>query len=208
MGRDPSRTAIASAVGEERSKLIDDLRSLDAEQWSAASLCSGWQVRDVAAHLVRIGDYYRRQYPFEVDLVRYGFRLDKALAEVAKRIASHLAPNELIGRLEDSRYEETLVYRLHPQPLFALNEWVVHGQDIRRPLGLSASFEGDRLIPLAEVAQKWYAWGSRGRKLEVRLEATDADWAIGEGPTYRGPLEAIVMVCNGRTSAMAELVPT
>jgi hypothetical protein len=52
---------------------------------------------------------------------------------------------------------------------------------------------------------KWYAWGSRERRLKVRLEATDAEFAVGAGPVYRGPLEAITMVIAGRMAAMDDL---
>jgi uncharacterized protein (TIGR03083 family) len=90
--------------------------------------------------------------------------------------------------------------------LFALAEWVVHGQDIRRPLGLAASFDPSALAAVAEVSTKWYTWGGRQRRRRERFEATDADWVMGEGPpTIRGPLEAIVMVLFARDAAMADL---
>jgi uncharacterized protein (TIGR03083 family) len=201
------RADIAVAVRHERQKLVDDLQKLDRDAWDAPSLCADWLVRDVVAHIARVGDFYRRPYIFEWDLLRYGFRLHRALADVAKRSAAGRSPDELIDRLERSRYEETLTFRLHARPMFALAEWIVHGQDVRRPLGMSAKFEPQELIATAELGQKWYAWGSRQRRLAFRLEATDADWSIGSGPVMRGPLEAITMVCFGRNAAMGELLP-
>ena len=38
-------------IDQQRSLLADLLDNLTAEQWSAPSLCEGWTVRDVAAHL-------------------------------------------------------------------------------------------------------------------------------------------------------------
>jgi uncharacterized protein (TIGR03083 family) len=91
--------------------------------------------------------------------------------------------------------------------LFALAEWIVHGQDIRRPLGITTSFDPDALKAVAEVATKWYTWGGRRRRRAERFEATDTDWATGQGPpTLRGPLEAIVMVLFARDVALADLV--
>lgn len=201
------RPDIAKAVARERAKLVADLRSIGPEAWDTQSLCDEWKVRDVAAHLVRIGDFYRR-LPIAVgDLARHGFRLNRALSEVAKRIAKDRSPAELLEMLGGARYEDTLVFRVHPQPRFALSEWIVHGQDIRRPLGISATYEPDHLMAIAETATKWYAWDHEEHTPKMRLEATDADWSIGEGPVYRGPLEAIVMVVLGRKAAMKDLTP-
>lgn len=199
------RREIAAAVKKERDKLVSDLRTLDDDAWDVQSLCGEWKVRDVVAHLTRVGDFYRRPWTFEWDLIRYGFRLSRALADVAKRISANHTPQELLDRLDASAYEETLTFRLHPQPLFALSEWIVHGQDIRRPLGIAATFEPAHLIAAAEISQKWYAWDRKQHRLEVRLEATDADFSIGEGRVLRGPLEAIAMVALGRKTAIADL---
>ena len=201
------RREIARAVAVEHDKLVADLRSIAPDGWDTPSLCGEWAVRDVVAHLIRIGDFYRWLPLAGWDLVRHGFRLNRALAEVAKRKGAGSSPEELLILLERTRYERTPVYWLHPQPLFALSEWIIHGQDIRRPLGLRATFDAEHLIAIVETAMKWYAWDSGKRKTAFRLEATDAEWSVGTGPIYRGPLEAIVMVVMGRTAAMRDLVP-
>jgi uncharacterized protein (TIGR03083 family) len=201
-----NRADIAKAVRMQREKLVRDLRTLEPAAWNVESLCAEWKVKDVVAHLIRVGDFYRRPYTFEWDLIRYGFRLSRALADVAKRIAASHSPEELLERLDACAYEETLTFRLHPRPIFALSEWIVHGQDIRRPLGIAATFEPEHLIATAETSQKWYAWDRKYHRLGARLEATDAEFAIGEGQVLRGPLEAITMVALGRTAAMDDLV--
>jgi uncharacterized protein (TIGR03083 family) len=40
-----------SVIEAERLRLAALLESLDAQDWDAPSLCSGWRVRDVAAHV-------------------------------------------------------------------------------------------------------------------------------------------------------------
>jgi uncharacterized protein (TIGR03083 family) len=200
-----TRNEIAEATRREREKLVADLRTLSEEQWDTPSLCSDWRVRDVVGHLIRLWDYYRRM-SFARDLIRYGFRVDHALSLTAQQIGRRPA-QELLETLQEARYESTLVYRFHPQPLYALAEWIVHGQDIRRPLGMSATFDPEHLIAIGNVAQKWYTWGARKRQLSQRLEATDADFAIGHSQkTLRGPLEAVVMATFGRESRLEELV--
>ena len=199
------RAEIAAAVKEERGKLVRDLSALDRDAWDAPSLCKEWRVRDVVGHLIRLGEWNRRPHFAARDVLASRFRLDRALSESARRVGV-APPDELLERLADTRTEEMLTYRLHPQPLFALAELVVHGQDIRRPLGVTASFEPDVLKAVADVATKWYTWGGRARRRGERFEATDTDWATGEGPpTFRGPLEAIVMVLFAREAAMADL---
>ncbi len=42
---------LAHQIRTEREALIDLLLTLDDEQWETASLCEGWKVIDVAAHL-------------------------------------------------------------------------------------------------------------------------------------------------------------
>ena len=200
------RADIAAAVRAERERLVADLRALTAEQWEAQSLCGDWKVRDVAGHLIRVGQYYRPPYPFGWDLIRHGFRLNKALSAAARRIGSRPI-SELLDLLERSRYEQTLIFRVHYQPLFALNEWVVHGQDIRRPLGIEASFDTDQLITLARLSTKWYTLGTKHVTRGKRLVATDADWSIGEGQDLRGPMEAVLMALYGREAALRDLRP-
>jgi uncharacterized protein (TIGR03083 family) len=202
-----TRNEIAQATRLERVKLVADLGTLNEEQWDAQSQCSEWKVRDVVGHLIRLWHYYHLQLPFELDLIRYGFQLNRALSRSAQRIG-RWPTGELLTELAGARYEDTLVYRFHPQPLYALAEWIVHGQDIRRPLGLSATFDPEHLIAIGNVAQKWYTWGARKRRLAQRLEATDANFTVGDGQTtLRGPLEAVVMATFGRQSGLKDLVP-
>ena len=200
------RSEIAAAVKEERRKLLSDLRVIDRDAWDAQSLCEEWRVRDAVGHLIRLGDYYRGAHRSVLELMRCGFRLNRALSVAAQHVGT-ASPDQLLEQLDRARYEQTFVFRVHPQPLFALAEWIVHGQDIRRPLGLTASFDTTALVAIADISTNWYTWGGRQRRRQERLEATDADWATGEGPpVLRGPMEAVVMVLFGRESAMADLV--
>ena len=38
-------------IDEQRTSLAGLLETLSPQQWAAASLCEGWKVRDVAAHV-------------------------------------------------------------------------------------------------------------------------------------------------------------
>ena len=39
-------------MAAERTELLEFLRMLPADDWLAPSLCEGWRVRDVVAHLL------------------------------------------------------------------------------------------------------------------------------------------------------------
>lgn len=46
------RAAIWDAVHQARRRLVQDLEGIADEQWQAPSLCPGWSVHDVLAHLI------------------------------------------------------------------------------------------------------------------------------------------------------------
>lgn len=193
------RQEILAAIADERVHLVRDLDGLAPTDWDRPSLCDGWAVRDVVGHLVRVDTMYRYAVPFAVGLLRHGFRVNAFIAEDARRRAAGQSAASLQTSLDATRYEERIGARLHPVPATPLAEWVIHGQDIRRPLGISRTVPPDRLIAVADVlfARNGYPWGRR-RRPSGRFEATDADWQRGSGDPIRAPLEEIVMRLAGR----------
>lgn len=47
-----SRREIWPVVHAERRRLVDALENVDEDAWATPSLCPGWDVHDVLAHLV------------------------------------------------------------------------------------------------------------------------------------------------------------
>jgi hypothetical protein len=43
---------LSAEVGAELASFTATVRGLTSEQWAASTLCSGWTVRDVVAHVV------------------------------------------------------------------------------------------------------------------------------------------------------------
>jgi uncharacterized protein (TIGR03083 family) len=87
-----------------------------------------------------------------------------------------------------------------------LGEIVVHGEDIRRPLGLKhTSPEG----ALVAVADSWknsnLLIGAKRRITGLRLRSTDSDWSHGDGPEVSGPLISLVLAMTGRKGAHVDL---
>ena len=180
--------------------MADFLGSLRPEQWDHPSLCRGWRIRDVAAHVISYEDH--GQADLARRLVRARLRPGR-LNEVALAEYNQRDPQELV---------EFLRAHVTPQGATArfgggvgLVDGLIHHQDMRRPLGLRREIPAERLryaLPFAVTAPPLRGfWTARG----VRLVATDVDWSRGKGPEARGPAEAVLMVLAGRPGVAGEL---
>ena len=171
-------------VVDERRRLAARLDTLTDEQWATPSLCAGWTVRDVAAHLVfpATTSKLRVIVPF----AKSGFNIDKMTMQTV-RADSRTGP-ELSAVLR-----KNAAHRFTP-PGFGfeapLTDVVAHGRDIGRPLALPADIEPQtRAAVLDFVVSKKArrAFVARGVTEDLRFEATDLNWAHGSGPEVRGP---------------------
>ena len=179
-------------VDEQRIGLAGLLEGLTAEQWTAPSLCDGWQVRDVAAHLT-----HSHMHPVRaiVEAARSGFRFDSMIQRLGREDPRSQAEIAIALRgMAGSR--KRVPGTSVQQPLIEL---LVHGQDITVPLGI------DWPMPLdaaREVAQKLsgmtFPLNGQRRLAGVRLVATDAEFAAGEGREVQVPIGDIVMILAGR----------
>src|SRR3954452_1813067 len=184
----------------ERAELLELLESLTPAEWRSASLCAGWTVHDVVAHMLSYEELDLRQLGSR--FARGWFLPDRinalGLAEYRER-----TPEELVALLRR---------HLRPQGLAAamggavgLTDALIHQQDIRRPLGRPRTVRPDRLVPVLRTAL--FAPILRGvlRVWDVRLVATDLDWSFGRGPEVRGTGEALLMAVAGRRGLADEL---
>jgi uncharacterized protein (TIGR03083 family) len=83
-------------VHAERAALIEDLQYLDAAQWQRQSLCDGWTIHDVVAHLVDAATTTRLS--FVADMVRARFDFDRQNARGVERRRG-ASPQETLDRL-------------------------------------------------------------------------------------------------------------
>jgi uncharacterized protein (TIGR03083 family) len=185
----------------ERARLAESLSSLSAEQWASPSWCTGWTVRDTMGHVVAAAE----QTPanFYKELLSAGFKFNVFTERGAKRFGA-LNPEELVRRLK----ERTTTTNHPPAPVMAmLGEIIVHGEDIRRPLGIVQNRAPEAaLIALADSWKKSNLLiGAKRRIAGVRLRATDANWVHGDGPEVAGPLTSLVLAMTGRKGAHEDL---
>jgi uncharacterized protein (TIGR03083 family) len=184
----------------ERANLIDAWIGFTTEQWSAPSLCAGWSIQDVAGHL--IGGAEQTPVNFLIELAQAGFNFDTFTDRGAKKIAA-TGPTELVRRLQAC----TTTTNHPPGPVSAmLGEVLVHGADIRRPLGLHYDYPAAALV---EVANGWKNMnvivGVKRRIAGVTLKANDVEWTYGQGPEVVGPMIAVLLAMVGRKDAHRDL---
>ena len=174
--------------------------TLSSEQWSADSWCAGWSVKDVAGHVVAAAE--QTPVNFFRKMAAAGFKFNVFADRDAKRLGA-LSPQELVKRLE----ARTTTTNHPPAPVMAmLGEIVVHGEDIRRPLGLKHESPEAALVA---IANSWknsnILIGGKRRIAGVRLIATDIEWSHGDGPVVSGPMIALVLAMTGRKGAHRDL---
>jgi uncharacterized protein (TIGR03083 family) len=94
-----------------------------------------------------------------------------------------------------------------PGPLMAMmGEQVVHGEDIRRPLGIVRGYPEKSLTQVADFFKRSnLLLGGKKRTSGLTLRATDADWSSGDGPEVEGPMVSLVLMIAGRKSALDDL---
>jgi uncharacterized protein (TIGR03083 family) len=187
-------------IHAERGALASDLASLTPAQWTTPSLCTGWTVHDVLAHVVSTA----RMTPvsFLAKMAGSGFRFS-AFAEKGVADGSVGGPEATLAAFRAVQNATTAP----PGPKDSwLGETIVHGEDIRRPLGITHAY------PIAAVTRTldFYSGsnvliGTKKRIEGVTLKATDTDWSHGSGPLVEGPALSLLMAATGRKAPLDDL---
>ncbi|MFJ6239236.1 maleylpyruvate isomerase family mycothiol-dependent enzyme [Streptomyces griseus] len=196
-----AKRGIWRMVHAERAALIEDLARLEPGQWETPSLCAGWTVHDVAAHLVDTALTTRIGFVVGLARARFDFDLQNARGVQRERGAS---PQETLERLRRVASRTTAP----PAPLDTrLVEEVVHGEDIRRAVGLVRSYPLEAVVRALRLQARTPEsfGGAKETVATVRLTATDADLSIGEGPDATGPALSLLLAVSGRRQAVEEL---
>ncbi|MFE6058121.1 maleylpyruvate isomerase family mycothiol-dependent enzyme [Streptomyces sp. NPDC056431] len=192
--RKRNSTEIRAAIAAERRELADLFDGLSTGQWNGRSLCAGWRVREVAAHM-SMG--FRLSLPATLgELVRARGNLHRMTDRVARRDAAAHSTTALAAFLRENAD--------HPwtPPVggfaAALGHDVVHGLDITVALGLDRRVPEDRLrILLDQIRPSSLRFF--GADLDaVRLCAEDLDWSYGSGTPVFGSAQDLLLLAYGR----------
>ena len=195
-----TRDALWAAIHAERAALTDDLAHLDDDQWATPSLCGRWTVEEVVAHLTAAASIGRFRWFRSVLAARFDFDLHND-----SRLAEHrgMNPAETLERFRAVVHSTTAASGHTPA---WLGEVVVHGQDVRRPLGIDRTPAVAALTAVATFfVSRDFTVNSKKAAAGLRLEATDGPFRHGEGPLVRGSTVALTMALAGRTTYCDDL---
>jgi uncharacterized protein (TIGR03083 family) len=174
----PSARQVWQTVHAERRRLSTDLAKLPVEQWNVPSLCPGWDVHDVLAHLVDTARTGRLAFLCQMLMVRMDF--DRVNENgIARERRQH--PQDTL----DALVQAADLTRTPPANLATrLVEAIVHGEDIRRPLGITGAYPPPAVVhALAhQLRTPVSLGGARERAAGIRLvdATTGASWGTGD----------------------------
>jgi len=187
-------------IHSERKALVADLEGLTEQQWATPSLCEGWSVRDVVAHMT--AEAKLSAGGFFGSLIASGFRFESVQA---KGIAAEQGTD---GADTLNRFREVLTSTTKPPgPVDAmLCEVIVHSEDIRRPLGIAQDYPAEWSTRGADFYRgSNLIIGGKKRAAGLTFRATDAEWSAGSGPEVVGPATSLLLAISGRSAALADL---
>jgi uncharacterized protein (TIGR03083 family) len=187
--------ALAPVVETTYSALADVLDRLPASGWDTPSLCEGWRVREVVAHLTMPARYDEES--FMAELRADGFDFTKLSNRIASRDAA-VPAEELVANLRSD-----VLHRWTPPGggyHGALNHVVIHGLDVTVPLGQPRTASDHALRVVLDDLTAGGGHEHFGVAIEGRtLRATDLDWSHGSGPELTGTAEDLALAMCGRT---------
>ena len=131
----------------ERSAFADLADSLTPAQWDQPSLCDGWKVRDVVAHVADGAD--PKFGKMMLTAVKYGFRMNVMNQRVAQK-AGAKPTDELCKELRATVGVHKAPGPITPEDMVL--ETIVHEQDVRRPLGIARAYPAEEMKIAVERA--------------------------------------------------------
>jgi uncharacterized protein (TIGR03083 family) len=184
-------------ISEQRLGLARLLEGLSVAEWEQPSLCVGWRVRDVAAH-VAINPQFDGLGPMLVDAIRARGSFHRLNHDTAARHAERPTA-EIVAELR--RYANSRRLPVVTNYRNILFDIQVHAQDIAIPLGRDYPMQPEAARAGAERVwtMGWPFWARR-RLRDLRLVATDIDWSAGAGAEVRGPIGMLLLLMTGRTA--------
>jgi len=170
--------------------LADLLDGLPDTGWDTPSLCAGWRVREVVAHLTMAVRYSPAQFGAELR------DCDGDFTRLSDRVASRdaaLPVSVLVGSLRDDAMH-------HWTPpgggqVGALNHVVIHGLDVTVPLGVKRRSPDETLRVVLDDLTVGGTHAHFGFDLGgLGLRATDMDWTFGSGTPISGAAEDLALL--------------
>ena len=189
-----SSSDVWPAVHEERRALLRDLDGLPDAAWQTPSLCPGWTVHDVLAHLVDTALTTRLGFLRAMITARFDFDRSN---DCRSPEAPGKSPAETLEAFRSVQHRTSGP----PAPRATrLVEAVVHGEDIRRPLGIVRAYPPEPVVLalVHQVETSVKVGGGRELVDGLRLAADDGAFGHGSGDEVRGSTLALLLAVSGR----------
>jgi len=188
---------IRDMIAAQRAELAEVLADLPGSSWDEPTLCAGWRVREVVAHITMPFRYGRGR--FAIELARSRGRFNEMADRTAPQDAAVLSPVDLTEAVRSNTG--------HPwKPpgggyAGALAHDLIHGLDITVPLGLTVPpVPAERLRPVLPASLDDRSVKFFGADLDrIRFQASDMDWSLGSGAPLEGTASDLLLVLCGRT---------
>lgn len=198
---------IWAAIDRQRMRTADLLEELTDDEWARPSLCVGWTIRDVAAHLTL------QQIGLGTGL-RLAIRHPRAIFDVnrlnrdAARTRAGMPRQKIIAGIRGMVGSRR--HNLGVTSMETLIDILVHTQDIAIPLGRTVELERESA---AMAASRVWSFGGRSKARvfdripfeDLEFVATDIEWSVGQGRRIEGPIGSILLVLTGRRAGIAAL---
>jgi uncharacterized protein (TIGR03083 family) len=189
---------LTETIAADHRELAAVLSNLPAESWDAPSLCAGWRVREVAAHITMPFRYSNAR--FAIEMIRARGQFHQMADRCARRDAA-AAPGELAAALRDNA---TYPWKPPGGGLeAALTHDVIHGLDVTAPLGIGRRIPEERLRIVLGTSTRPNARKHFGASLTgIELVADDIEWLFGSGTPLSGAARDLARVlCGARPPA-------
>lgn len=198
-------TEVWQLVRCQRERVIELLSGLDPADWAQPSLCTGWTVKDVTAHLTMLG----LGWPTLIAaMVRHPGSTNHMIKYVAIELAQRWSTEEILTRLRAIVGQQRHFPGLTDQDV--LVDIIDHGYDVAIPVGHTLVADPGAV---ALAADRVISYRGRGNAKVFRalpwqgytLTAIDHGWQRGSGPEVSGTMVDLFLLLTGRTARVGRL---
>ncbi|WP_280240816.1 maleylpyruvate isomerase family mycothiol-dependent enzyme [Nocardia abscessus] len=187
-------TLVRRAVTAERTELAELLAGLDAASWDAPTLCEGWRVREVVAHITM--PYRLSSAGFALGMLAAFGNFNRMADRTARVDAATLSAADLLKSLWDN-----VDHPWRPPGgglTNALSHDVIHGLDITVALGLDRRVPVDRMRLVLDTIDRKTVKLFGADLGGIELRADDLDFSYGSGTVLSGHAQDLLLVLCGR----------
>jgi uncharacterized protein (TIGR03083 family) len=187
-------TELQPAVAAECLALAHLLEDLPPSSWDTQSLCAGWRVREVVAHLTMPARYPTPRFILELLKARGNFT---RMADRCARRDATLPSQSFVAALRG----QTMHTWKPPGGGYkgALVHTVIHSLDVTVPLSIHRQFADERIRVVLDgltdrSSLKYFKVDVTG----IELHADDLDWTFGSGEALTGSAADLALILCGR----------